>query len=243
MILYVNGDSHSAGCEAVHPAGFLGDDSKYYDPTVFDPLWKDEILWAPYPDNLNVSYGKKLSEHLNAELHCHARSAGSNDRILRTTREYLKDFTPDLIVIGWTTWEREEWYNDDDRTWYQVNGSGIDSVPEKWKDRYKEFIINIDWDSKIQDAHKKIWDLHQELKDLKIPHLFFNSHLTFSGLNYLNVPLYDWGPNYIDPYSESFSYTNYLKSHGCESTKWLHFGADGHEKWAEFLLPHLTQLL
>lgn len=243
MLLYINGDSHSAGCEAVHPAGFLGDNSRYYRDGIQDPVWKDEIIWSPYPDNLKVSYGQVLADKLDAELHCHARSAGSNDRIIRTTREYLKDFRPDLIIIGWSTWEREEWYNEENNTWYQVNGSGIDSVPNKWKDRYKNFIANIDWDKKTAQAHEQIWNFHQELLNLQIPHLFFNSHLTFYPITYLNLPTYDWGVNHIDPYSETFSYTNYLSSLGCQSTKWLHFGPDGHAKWAEFLLPHLTKLI
>lgn len=239
MLLYINGDSHSAGCEAKHPAGFLCDDPKYYGVKITDEVWEDEIMWAPYPDNLKVSYGKKLAESLNATLHCHARSAGSNDRILRTTREYLKKFTPDLIIIGWSTWEREEWYNEDDGEWYQVNASGTDHVPKKWRDRYKEFVINIDWADKVQKAHDKIWTFHQELTELKIPHLFFNCDLTFADIN----NRYDWGDNYLEPYSSEFSYGRYLINQGCKHNKSFHFKEDGHQKWAEFLLPYLQKLL
>lgn len=243
MILYVNGDSHSAGCEAVHPSGFLGDNDKYYKPGMYDPVWKDEIIWAPYPDNLEVSYGNLIAKKLNATLHCHARSAGSNDRVMRTTKEYLQDNKPDLIIIGWSTWEREEWYNKDDNTWYQVNGSGIDSVPKEWEQRYKEFIINIDWLQKTIEAHQKIWEFHGFLTYKKIPHLFFNCDLTLSAIPEKNLPMYEWHHSYIDPYSTTFSYANYLQSIGCKPNKYLHFGPDGHAKWAEFLFPYLTRIM
>lgn len=247
MILYVNGDSHSGGCEAMSPDCFLEDNwphySKNIDPTLL-AIWRDEIKCAPTPENINVSYGKIVADKLGAELHCHARAAGSNDRIIRTTREYLENFAPDLIIIGWSTWEREEWYNEENNTWYQVNASGTDHVPAKWKDRYKNFVINIDWPKKIKEAHEKIWALHQDLKNKNIPHLFFNCHLSLRGIRkYPDSIVKDWGFNYIHPYSLTFSYGEYLIKQGHDPTKCYHFGPDAHRKWAEFLLPWLTRLL
>ena len=257
MILYVNGDSHAGGCESVHANCMLQDgyggpkvaldsyirhQQSYVDTML--PFWKEEIGWAPWPDNLRTSYGQLLADQLGAELHCHARAGGSNDRVFRTTQEYLKEFTPDFVLIGWSTWEREEWYNQDDNTWYQVNGSGADCVPEKWRQRYKEFVIDCWNDSNtiINNVHHKIWLLHNELTERNIPHLFFNCYQPFSPQMVYNLPVHDWGQNYLEPYSD-FSYFNYLVSRDCRYTPGLHFGPDGHKKWAEFLLPHLTQLL
>ena len=95
MILYVNGDSHSAGAEAINEFGFAEDDRLYYG-----------LGRQPHPDNLRVSYGCNIANELYAILHCDAESASSNSRILRTTRQYLKDFIPDAVIIGWSTWER-----------------------------------------------------------------------------------------------------------------------------------------
>ena len=78
MILYVNGDSHSAAAEAVNIHAFAEDDPKYF-----------YLGRAPHPDNLSVSWGKLLSLTLRAGLHCAAESASSNARILRTTCEWL----------------------------------------------------------------------------------------------------------------------------------------------------------
>jgi hypothetical protein len=246
VILYVNGDSHSAAAEAVNPAAFLKDSPNSWKidfKNVNHPYWMEEYEWSPHPENLEVSYGNLLAKKLGAELHCHARSAASNTRIIRTTKEYLTKFRPDLIIIGWAGWEREEWFNPDDNLYYQVNASGADSVPEKWKDRYKNFITDIDWIKCSQYWHNEVWQFHNELLTLKIPHLFFNCHSTFYWLSFLDDHKeYDWGNHYIEPYTK-FNYVDYLSSYNYRTANNLHFGPDGHAKWAEFLLPHLTQLL
>ena len=97
MILYVNGDSHSAGAEAVVPYCYAQDDHLYR-----------ALGRKPHPDNERASFGCLLANKLNAILHCDAESASSNTRIIRTTRDYIKnEGAPDFILIGWSTWERE----------------------------------------------------------------------------------------------------------------------------------------
>ena len=94
MLVYINGDSHSAGAEAVNPHCFAEDDYLYRG-----------LGRRPHPDNLQVSYGCHLANMLGAVLHCDAESASSNSRIIRTTGQYLKNNPkPDLVVIGWSTW-------------------------------------------------------------------------------------------------------------------------------------------
>lgn len=229
MILYVNGDSHSAGVEAVNSYAFIHDESKYFDYP---------IRWAAHPDNLEVCYGKVLADMIGYKMVNNARAAGSNDRIIRTTTEYLQHTIPDAIVIGWSTWEREEWFIEND--WWQVNASGIGfDWPEEAKTRYKDYVINLDWNQKEAEAHEKIWDFHNKLLKLEIPHLFFNTCNTF---NWYKIPHYDWGNNYIRPY-DKWDYCQYLNELGYEKSEWNHFRADGHKKWAEFLLPYLTAIL
>ena len=59
-----------------------------------------------------------------------AQVGASNTSILRTTREYLASGeTPDLILIGWTTWEREEWHYQNQ--YYNINTSGHDQLPKE----------------------------------------------------------------------------------------------------------------
>ena len=226
MIVYVNGDSHSAGSEAVNDYCFAQDDRAYY-----------ALGRAPHPDNERVSYGCNIANELYAILHCDAESASSNSRIMRTTRQYIRnEGTPDIIIIGWATWEREEWLHDE--VWWQVNAGGVgNDWPDTIKIQYQQYILDLDWAVAEQQAHENIYQFHQELTDLKIPHLFFNT------FNHFNQAPKDWGNNYLSPYDPNLTYYKWLTNQGFKSKPSYHFGADAHKKWAEFLLPHLTQLL
>lgn len=226
MILYINGDSHSAGAEAVNDYCFAEDDPFYY-----------ALGRIPHPDNERASYGCNIANELFAVLHCDAESASSNARIIRTTRDYIKIIKPDAVIIGWSTWEREEWLHDD--VYWQVNAGGIgQDWPNPIKERYQEYIANLDWITATADAHNQIFELHTELADLKIPHLFFNTYNDFS-----NQTPQDWNGSYIEPYDPNLTYWRYLTNLGFKSNQSYHFKADAHRKWAEFLLPHLTKLL
>mgnify|MGYP003350625948 CR=1 FL=1 len=91
--------------------------------------------------------------------------------------------------------------------------------------------------------HQKIWDLHQELVDKKIPHLFFNCYLNFTNIVIFGDPMFNWEDCYLDPYSDNSPYWHYLTKLGYKSNQHLHFGADAHQAWAEFLIPYLTNQL
>ena len=233
MILYVNGCSHTAAAEAVVSDVFAIDDGKA------------GIDRRPHPKNLAASYATVVANNLAATLVCDAQSGGSNPRIIRTTKKWINNnrdkLSDTVIVLQWTTWEREEWFHKG--TWYQVNASGIDWVPNELQQRYKEYIVNIDWKVKTQQAHEDIWNLHQELVDQKIRHVFFSGHSTFSDIqNQCN-----WGRYYMDPYIREGSYHNWLVQNGgtYANPKSYHFDAKSHRLWAQHLLQyiHTNQIL
>jgi len=213
MILYVNGCSHTAAAEAVVPECFAVDDGKA------------GIDRRPHPTNFAASWCSVLSKELGFELVCDAESGGSNDRTIRTTCNWIENNSDKLkdlfVIIQWTTWEREEWLHNG--KWYQVNASGWDWVPRELQTRYKEFVIDIDWDIKTQQSHEKIWNFHQWLDQLDIPHLFYNANSTFSDIairqdwpHCLSTSRYNWVTSYIDPYSKDHSYDAVLKNNGFE---------------------------
>jgi len=229
MILYVNGCSHSAAAGATVVHAWAVDDSQYWDRGT-----------EPHPANLSVSYGKRIADALGATLICQASSGGSNDRIIRTTKQWIANnptcVKNTFMILQWTTWEREEWLHDG--TWYQVNASGIDFVPPELEQRYKNYIINVDWNLKTLEAHDKIWEMHLFLKDLEIPHLFFSGHSTFSNIQ----NQHDWGTNYMYPYVQEESYHNWLKNNGGTYAKasTYHFDAKSHRLWAEHVLQYIN---
>ena len=227
MILYANGCSHTAAAEAVVPDAFAVDNGR------------EGIDRRPHPANLAASWCSLLAQHLGMDLICDAESASSNDRIARTTREWISS-NPDqlrrvFMVIQWTTWEREEWLHRD--TWYQVNSSGQDWVPRDLQQRYKRFVVDVDWTVKTQECHEKIWALHTELQSLNIPHLFYSGNNTFSDVQNQHI----WGNSYMYPYNRQGSYNAILQQNGHVPTKGYHFDAKGHCFWAQYLLQYIKQ--
>lgn len=228
MKLYVNGDSHAAGAEAVNSFVFAEDDPRFF-----------YLGRAPHPDNSKVCWARLLSDVLKTTLYLDAEGASSNARILRTTRAWIEanqhDLEQCLIVIQWSTWEREEWI-DPDGNYLQVNASGIDHVPESMQTRYKEFIANVNWTQRTNYWHDQIWQFHNELLDQNLPHVFFNGNNNFSIVKERK----DWGISYIDPYSSSFD--TILKNNGFQTVSpdsW-HFGKESHSFWYKFMLQYIT---
>lgn len=224
MILYLNGDSHGAGAEAVNTFCFAEDDGKYLS-----------LGRQPHPDNLAVSYGKVLANQLGAILQCDAESASSNDRVIRTTKEYLTKHTPDLIVIGWSSWEREEWLYEG--KYWQVNAGGAgQDWPKAVQEQHRNWVLTVDYNEKIKQAHNAIWEFHKELAN--IPHLFFNC---FSAYKWVNR--FDWGDNYVGPYDNHLSYREWLLANGFKTVNpnSYHFGSDAHNAWADFLYQNYIQ--
>jgi hypothetical protein len=133
----------------------------------------------PHPLNLAASWCTHLARDLQSPtLVCDAESASSNDRIIRTTREWIAN-NPDklnntFMVIQWTTWEREEWLH---KVVHGIKSMhpAVDWVPAELQQRYKQFVVDVDWAIKTQECHEKIWTLHTELQQrLNIPHLFYS---------------------------------------------------------------------
>lgn len=232
MILYVNGDSHAAAAEAVNPYAFAEDDGAYR-----------HLGRAPHPDNLAVSWGRLLSQSTKSSLHCDAESASSNARILRTARHWIqthKPWAPEiLLIIQWSTWERQEWYIDG-RT-YQVTASGIDDVPPSHQDQYRIWVANVDWTAATHQSHDEIWKFHTELKDLGIKHVFFNGNNHFAMLP--KSARRSWGSHYIGPYEPTMTFDQWLRCHkfSTVSPKSWHFGADAHAAWHRFMLYYIIE--
>lgn len=227
MILYVNGCSHTAAAEAVVPECFAVDDGRH------------GIDRRPHPVNLAASWCTHVAKALNASLVCDAESGGSNPRILRTTRAWI-DANPQLlnqtlVVLQWTTWERQEWFHDG--CWYQVNASGVDWVPESLRNRYKHFVANIDWPTATAQAHDQIWQLHQELLAKKVKHVFFSGHSTFSDIQ----NQHNWQNYYMHPYQREQSYHNWLLANGGQyaNPASYHFDAASHRLWAKHMLQYI----
>jgi hypothetical protein len=231
MIVYANGCSHTAAAEAVVPDCFAVDDGRH------------GIDRRPHPQNLAASWCTLVARALGAELVCDAESGGSNARILRTTRAWIDQnrdrLDQTVMILQWTTWEREEWLHNN--TWYQVNASGTDWLPNELQDRYRQYIIDIDWTRCTNAAHQEIWQLHQELVAQKVRHLFFSGHSTFSDIG--PDLQQDWQNCYMYPYDRDQSYHNWLVKNGGRyaNASSYHFDAASHRLWADYVLQYINR--
>lgn len=228
MLLYVNGDSHAAAAEAVNAHAFAEDDSEFF-----------YMGRAPHPANLAASWATLLRLAIKATLICAAESASSNARILRTTRSWVSTNpkVEKLVIVQWSTWEREEWLIDG--TYYQINASGVDEVPPSHQQQYKEFVAAVDWKQKTQQAHDKIWQFHCELEQQGVNHVFFNGDNHFESI----TDRRDWGTGYMDPYDPNGTYASVLRNNGYQTVSpnsW-HFGRDGHAFWNRYLLQYIVR--
>jgi len=205
MMLYVNGDSHSAGTD-------LKDISQAW-PTI-------------------------LSNKLNLNVINESKPGGSNPRILRTTGNFTTHAKDIFVVIGWTSWEREEWYVDN--KYYDVNAGGHDPLPEKLIARYKSWVIKQDEEQrrcKSEIAHDQIYKLHCQYKDRKIPHLFFNALMPFTPC----TQKVDWHNNYFGPYENESSYYWHLTKAGFISNEFYHHSELAQSYWANVLYEYIIQ--
>lgn len=205
MILYVNGDSNSAGAE-------LRDKKK--------------------------SWASLLAQTLDFELVNSAKGGASNDRILRTTQEFLHGEPKNIfVIIGWTSWEREEWLYQNN--YYDVNASGHQSLPEGIAQVYKQWVTEQDdraRETKSKQYHARIYDLHQQLTSQQIPHLFFNALMPFQ-----HADQTDWNHCYLGPYQNELSYYWYLKQHGFEPTRDNHYLEAAQPVWSNVLYKYIKE--
>jgi hypothetical protein len=96
MILYLNGDSHVTGAEAVNN----------YVVADQDPALR-YLGKLPHPANLAVSWGKLLSLTLNSSFHCDGRDQYTTQDIIQSTQTWLENNKNQekLIIIQWPGWQ------------------------------------------------------------------------------------------------------------------------------------------
>jgi len=188
---------------------------------------------------IHESYPVIVAKEFGLDIVNDAQSGASNARILRTSKEYLaSNQTPDLIVIGWSTWEREEWQHENQ--YYNVNSSGHDPLPKILEHSYKKWVIEQTpeiLNKKSLHWHKEIFQFHKELLQKNIKHIFFNCMYNF----FQTEDKLDWDMNFIGPYDNDSSYYWWLTQQGYESDKWYHFRTSGHQAWGDRLISYIKE--
>lgn len=206
---------------------------------------------------------KILADRYGCDYENIALAGGSNQRIIRTTQERLKDLDPaeTLIIIGWSSFERTEWYYRDH--WHQICGDAAYRVDPDLADLWKQHIDSWWVDDnheawrRQEEQHVAIWTFHRLLSDLGYAHVFYQGCKTFffDGCPQQDQPFTLPWPDGVwahDPYVklqedntriiESFSH--YVENRGCQHVDdRAHYGQDAHDLWAEYLDDRVSTVI
>lgn len=214
-----------------------------------------------YP-NSGLTATEILANKFNLHYKNSAVPGGSNQRIIRTSWQQLRDYDPKttLVVIGWSSFERTEWYQQGQ--WHQICGDSnyaIDpTIKDLWQHHIRAWQANVHYENfRIMiEQHQAIWLFHQQLIDLGFSVLFYQGCDTFffDGCPQQDQGFeLDWNDVWVhDPYVrlnpdnsrtvENFS--RWALNHGFSHTdNRAHFGSDAHSAWAEYLEPWLVRTL
>jgi hypothetical protein len=217
--LWVNGDSHTAGSYDIQQVA--------------------------------KTFPQQLAEKFNLQYTNIALPGGSNNRIIRTTIEALPDLDPNetFILIGWSSWERTEWYWKNQ--WHAVCGDPGYTLPEfaqqRWKQHAEHYrnqfsnpVSDHDVWTKSKEQEHAIWVFHKLLNNLGYKFLFFLGcanpfrwESTQDSTSQLN-----WLPNTWahDPYLPT-GFSEFSEQNGHKKDKFWHYGQQAHNDWAELLTP------
>lgn len=181
-----------------------------------------------------------LADRLGLTLVNDAKAGGSNTRILRTAGNFTNhsNLQNIFVIIGWTSWEREEWQKGN--VYYDVNAGGHDTLPPDLELKYKTWVVEQNQktrEAKSQATHEYIHKLHRHYKEKNVRHLFFNAVMPF-----LNIEKeHDWHGNFLGPYDNDLSYYWYLKKSGYEHTKFNHYPESAQSHWADVLYNYIQE--
>jgi hypothetical protein len=191
-------------------------------------------------DSGKSSWPQLLANRLDISLANEAKSGTSNPQIIRTASNSLSRANKDtFVIIGWTSWEREEWLHQGQ--YYNVNSGGYDTLPPELEERYKQWVIEQGPEQqsiKSKLMHSQIHRMHRSLLERHIPHLFFNALMPFQH-NLLDPIQLNWHKNYVGPYDNDLSYFWYLKNHGWKPTKNNHFLENAQAEWSDVLYNYI----
>lgn len=267
--LFVNGCSWTEGHmlhldPEVHK---LSREQGYVINDVFS-VFKDNVeLCYPYKEIYNQhNWAGVIARELDiSNIVNHAVGAASNDRILRTTVDYVKRLTEQekqetFVVIGWSIPDRNEIYLNDKNgkaAWCSWNAtqkfSSVERIhdPEfiKRMDKFWElYVVDVfDWHPSIQKFFQQSYLLATLLEHHKIKYYFFNSFSPLFGITDY-VPYLEHFKHDIDTYNNEITAmsmnTDFFNFIGDNTDLHLpdrHPNKLGHTMWGNHLLEDMKQ--
>lgn len=208
--------------------------------------------------NLKSPFAKQLAKRFGLGYTNLAMAGGSNNRIIRTTIDSLPSLDPKetFILIGWSGWNRTEWYWHD--KWHSICGDPGYQIPDFANQRWQQNNTHIkncghdavswhDQWAKAKEHEHAIWVFHHLLNNMGYKFLFFiacpeqNFVWESDGEKTTKMP---WLPNTWahDPY-EKTGFSNFCLNCGYLPDIWWHFEPSAHNDYADYLTPYIKSKL
>ena len=235
MILIANGCSHTAGAEMEAPL-------------------QGECYEKAWP--------KKLADSLGYKPVNLAISGASDDRVVRTTIEYIgklkksPNYNPSkfFVVISWPGLHRTELYQTFDNEpgfwdegWMPMVAGNEETYRQQCSKMafmyYKAWLMRLNNHQASIKFYLNVLLLQNILISNKIKYLFWNSSITVPATypHYFNEINHKRFPYILE---KEKGYTEILESNGFRHSpfaKWGHYGEDAQEWFADFLKAYITK--
>jgi hypothetical protein len=199
-------------------------------------------------------FAKQIAKRFGLHYTNLAWPGGSNNRIIRTTVEALLDLDPaqTVILIGWSNWNRTEWYWDNQ--WHDICGDPGYNIPDFAKVRWQQTESHVQnqwtdpvaehdqWTKSKENEHA-IWVFHHLLNNLGYKFLFFLANYCSKfkwDTIQNNTTKLPWLSNTWahDPYEDT-GFSDYCLSRGHQADVWWHFDQAAHDNYANYLEPYI----
>ena len=191
------------------------------------------------------SFAGVLAKKYNLNYVNHGFPGGSNPRIIRTSKEYLRDKDPKstTVLIGWSNPYRAEWLVKG--KWYQVADHHTYEILDDpylnstWKNYFKS-VWNKECDTvmlnRAIESQYQILEFSRWLDDKGFKHLFLWGHKSF--FHKRSVFEIEWPENVWiknQPYNDKLSFCSHSLIKGHKPDKHNHFDHVAHRDYAEFI--------
>lgn len=234
-----------------------------------DPLFDKGNNIHGYQSTL--TWPGQLSKMLGCDFINDSIGGGSNHRMLRTTCQFLKKYPKNrrknlLIIIGWTSLERDEIYLDDglNRNWLYFNsGQNVETNHVFRKQQYSRNTLNYLkryqylYRNYVQHTYSgfvqwinQLYLLSNALDNLGIKFMFFSSIGGWKWGNGFTININNEFGKEMARFSEprymglsgGFTMAEYCLKNNLPLSTCKHPMIDGHRSWAEFLYKKIKEI-
>ena len=219
-------------------------------------ILKSQVSEYSWPKTLSTLMG---CDHIN-----NAEGAGSNERILRTTIDFVMNYPKDkydelLIVIGWSTIERREAYLEHEGIsgWFRFNATQPFSSHHALFSRGLRKEIDAHQKNHVALMHngyadltayfQQVYLLKNLLENLGIKFIFFNSMPWVWGIRpdveaQFKTHLQETDSPQTKGMAEQYSFFKYCQETDKPFSTCLHPLYDAHNEWAHILRARIKEV-